>query len=76
MPEMVGSMDVGCLSIWNKGGITMDDFNKELKEAIDRLDIVVDKFSTVINKLSSICSLCIVSVDIVLIVLAAVLIFG
>ena len=56
--------------------LTMDDFNKELKEAIDRLDIVVDKFSTLIDKLSTICSLCIVSVDIVLIVLAAVLIFG
>ena len=55
---------------------TMDDFNKELKEAIDRLDIVVDKFSTLIDRLSTICSLCIVSVDIVLIVLAAVLIFG
>ena len=54
----------------------MDDFNKELKEAIDRLDIVADKFSTLIDKLSSICSLCIVSVDIVLIILAAVLIFG
>ena len=54
----------------------MDDFNKELKEAIDRLDIVVDKFNTLIDRLSSICSLCIVSVDIVLIVLAAVLIFG
>ena len=76
MPEMVGSMDVGCSNIWNKGGITMDDFNKELKEAIDRLDIVVDKFSTLIDRLSSICILCIVSVDIVLIVLAAVLIFG
>ena len=76
MQEVVGSMDVGCSNIWNKGGITMDDFNKELKEAIDRLDIVVDKFSTLIDRLSSICSLCIVSVDIVLIVLAAVLIFG
>ena len=76
MPEMVGSMDVGCSNIWNKGGITMDDFNKELKEAIDRLDNNVDKFSTLIDRLSSICSLCIVSVDIVLIVLAAVLIFG
>ena len=54
----------------------MDDFNKELKEAIDRLDNAVDKFSTLIDRLSSICSLCIVSVDIVLIVLAAVLIFG
>ena len=76
MQEVVGSMGVGCSNIWNKGGITMDDFNKELKEAIDRLDIVVDKFSTLIDRLSSICSLCIVSVDIVLIVLAAVLIFG
>ena len=56
--------------------LQMDDFNKELKEAIDRLDIVVDKFSTLIDRLSTICSLCIVSVDIVLIVLAAVLIFG
>ena len=54
----------------------MDDFNKELKEAIDRLDIVVDKFSTLIDRLSSICILSIVSVDVVLIVLAAVLIFG
>ena len=54
----------------------MDDFNKELKEAINRLDNAVDKFSTVIDRLSSICSLCIVSVDIVLIILAAVLIFG
>ena len=76
MQEVVGSMDVGCSNIWNKGGITMDDFNKELKEAINRLDIVVDKFSTLIDRLSSICSLCIVSVDIVLIVLSAVLIFG
>lgn len=54
----------------------MDDFNKELKEAIDRLDDAVDKFSTLIDRLSSICSLCIVSIDITLIVLAAVLIFG
>ena len=54
----------------------MDDFNKELKEAIDRLDNNVDRLSRVIDRLSSICSLCIVSVDIVLIVLAAVLIFG
>ena len=54
----------------------MDDINKKLNEAIDRLDIVVDKFSILIDRLSSICSLCIVSVDIVLIVLAAVLIFG
>ena len=76
MQEVVENMDGGCSNIWNKGGITMDDFNKELKEAIDRLDIVVDKFSTLIDKLSSICSLCIVSVDIVLIILAAVLIFG
>ena len=56
--------------------LQMDDFNKELKEAIDRLDNNVDKFSTLIDRLSTICSLCIVSVDIVLIVLAAVLIFG
>ena len=56
--------------------LQMDDFNKELMEAIDRLDKVVDKFSTLIDRLSSICSLCIVSVDIVLIILAAVLIFG
>ena len=54
----------------------MDDFNKELKEAINRLDIVVDKFSTLIDRISSICSLCIVSVDIALIILSAVLIFG
>lgn len=54
----------------------MDDINKKLNEAIDRLDIVVDKFSTLIDRLSSICTLCIVSIDIVLIVLAAVLIFG
>lgn len=54
----------------------MDDFNKELKEAINRLDNAVAKLGTIIDKLSSICSLCIVSVDIVLIVLAAVLIFG
>ena len=54
----------------------MDDFNKELKEAIDRLDNNVNRFGTLIDRLSSICSLCIVSVDIVLIVLAAVLIFG
>ena len=54
----------------------MDDFNKELKEAIDRLDNAVDKFSTLIDRISSTCSLCIVSVDMVLIVLAAVLIFG
>ena len=56
--------------------LQMDDFNKELKEAIDRLDNNVDRLGTVIDRLSSICSLCIVSVDIVLIVLAAVLIFG
>ena len=56
--------------------LQMDDFNKELKEAIDRLDIVVDKFSTLIDRLSSMCSLCIVSTDIALSVLAAVLIFG
>ena len=56
--------------------LQMDDFNKELKEAIDRLDNNIDKFSTLIDRLSSICSLCIVSIDIVLIILAAVLIFG
>ena len=76
MLEMEKNMDVGCSNIWNKGGITMDDFNKELKEAIDRLDDAVDKFSTIIDRLSSICTLCIVSTDIALIVLAAVLIFG
>ena len=54
----------------------MDDFNKELKEAIDRLDNNVSRLDTVIDRLSSICSLCIVSVDVVFIVLAAVLIFG
>ena len=54
----------------------MDDFNKELKEAINRLDNNVDRLGTVINKRSSICTLCIVSVDITLIALAAVLIFG
>ena len=54
----------------------MDDFNNKLNESIDRLDNNIDRLGTVINKLSSICSLCIVSVDIVLIVLAAVLIFG
>ena len=56
--------------------LQMDDFNKELKEAINRLDNNVNRLGTVIDRLSSICSLCIVSVDIVLIVLAAVLIFG
>ena len=76
MQEVVGSMENGNLSILYRRCLQMDDFNKELKEAIGRLDIVVDKFSTLIDKLSSICSLCIVSVDIVLIVLAAVLIFG
>ena len=59
-----------------KGVLQMDDFNKELKEAIDRLDNNVDRLGTVIDRLSSICSLCIVSVNIVLIILAAVLIFG
>ena len=54
----------------------MDDFNKELKEAINRLDDAVDKFSTVIDKLSSMCLLCNVSVCIALIILSAVLIFG
>ena len=77
MQEVVGSMASGYLSMEkSKEVLIMDDFNKELKEAIDRLDIVVGKFSTLIDRLSSICSLCIVSVDIVLIVLAAVLIFG
>ena len=76
MQEVVGSMENGNLSILYRRCLQMDDFNKELKEAIGRLDIVVDKFSTLIDRLSSICSLCIVSVDIVLIVLAAVLIFG
>ena len=60
----------------NKEVFTMDDINKKLNESIDRLDNNVDKFSTLIDRLSSICSLCIVSVDIVLIILAAVLIFG
>ena len=54
----------------------MDDINKKLNESIDRLNNNIDKFSKLIDRLSSICSLCIVSVDIVLIVLAAVLIFG
>ena len=54
----------------------MDDFNKELKEAIDRLDNNVARLDTVIDRLSSICSLCIVSVNMALIILAAVLIFG
>ena len=54
----------------------MDDINKKLTESIDKLDDAVARLGTVINKLSSMCSLCIVSVDIVLIVLAAVLIFG
>ena len=54
----------------------MDDFNKELKEAINRLDNNVDKFSTLIDRLSSICILSILSVDMAFIVLAAVLIFG
>ena len=56
--------------------LQMDDFNNKLNESIDRLDNNIDKFSAAIDRLSSICSLCIVSVDIVLIVLAAVLIFG
>ena len=55
---------------------TMDDINKKLTESINRLDNNINKFSTLIDRLSSICSLCIVSVDIVLIVLSAVLIFG
>ena len=54
----------------------MDDINKKLNESIDRLDNNVNRLGTIIDRLSSICSLCIVSVDIVLIVLAAVLIFG
>ena len=54
----------------------MDDINKKLNESIDRLDNNIDKFSAAIDRLSSICILSIVSVDIVLIVLAAVLIFG
>ena len=73
---MEKNMDVGILNTLIKEVLQMDDFNKELKEAIDKLDNAVDKFSTVIDRLSSICSLCIVSVDIILIVLAAVLIFG
>ena len=56
--------------------LQMDDINNKLNESIDRLDNNIDKFSTLIDRLSSICILCIVSVDIVLIVLAAVLIFG
>ena len=77
MLEVAENMENGNLSMQkSREVLQMDDFNKELKEAIDRLDIVVDKFSTLIDRLSSICSLCIVSVDIVLIVLAAVLIFG
>ena len=60
----------------SKEVFTMDDFNKELKEAIDRLDNNVDRLGTIIDRLSSICSLCIVSVDVAFIVLAAVLIFG
>ena len=54
----------------------MEDFNKELKEAINRLDNNVDRLGTVIDRLSSIYSLCNVSVGIALIVLSAVLIFG
>ena len=54
----------------------MDDINKKLTESIDKLDDAVDRLGTIIDRLSSICILCIVSVDIVLIVLAAVLIFG
>ena len=77
MPEVAENMASGYLSIWkSKEVFTMDDFNKELKEAIDRLDNNVDRLGRVTDRLSSICSLCIVSVDIVLIVLAAVLIFG
>ena len=56
--------------------LQMDDFNNKLNESIDRLDNNIDKFSAAIDRLSSICILSIVSVDIVLIVLAAVLIFG
>ena len=77
MPEVAENMENGNLSMQkSKEVFTMDDFNKELKEAIDRLDNNVDRLGTIIDRLSSICSLCIVSVDIVLIVLAAVLIFG
>ena len=54
----------------------MDDINKKLTESLDRLDDTVDRLGTLINKLSSMCSLCIVSTDIALIVLAAVLLFG
>ena len=77
MLEVAENMENGNLSMQkSREVLQMDDFNKELMEAIDRLDNVVDKFSTLIDKLSSICSLCIVSVNIVLIILAAVLIFG
>ena len=76
MQEVVGSMDVGILNTLIKEVFTMDDFNKELKEAINRLDNNVDKFSTLIDRLSSICILSILSVDMAFIVLAAVLIFG
>ena len=54
----------------------MDDFNNKLNESIDRLDNNIDKFSAAIDRLSSICILSIVSVDVAFIVLAAVLIFG
>ena len=77
MQEVVGSMENGNLSMQkSREVLQMDDFNKELKEAIDRLDNNVNRLGTIIDRLSTICSLCIVSVDIVLIVLAAVLIFG
>ena len=69
-------MEIGCLNTLIKEVFIMDDFNKELKEAIDRLDNNVARLGTVIDRLSSICSLCIVSVNMALIILAAVLIFG
>ena len=77
MQEVAENMASGYSSMQkNKEVLQMDDFNKELKEAIDRLDNNVNRLGTIIDRLSSICSLCIVSTDIALIVLAAVLIFG
>ena len=77
MLEVAENMASGNLSMQkSREVLQMDDFNKELKEAIDRLDNNVNRLGTIIDRLSTICSLCIVSVDIVLIVLAAVLIFG
>ena len=77
MLEVAENMENGNLSMQkSREVLQMDDFNNKLNESIDRLDNNIDKFSTLIDRLSSICSLCIVSVDIVLIVLAAVLIFG